>query len=75
MLLSVLSKSEKVNKDDRISSEAVRYWLEEGQELEIVNDQKYEKLNEVVEDLDQINRALKMCCSVEEVELIDEKEN
>jgi hypothetical protein len=38
--------------------------LEEGQELEVVNDSKYEKLNEVVEDIDNISRALKMCISV-----------
>jgi hypothetical protein len=29
-----------------------------------VNDAKYEKLNEVVEDIDNINRALRMCVTV-----------
>jgi hypothetical protein len=37
--------------DERISSEAIKAWLEEGQELEFVNDAKFEKLNEIVEDI------------------------
>ncbi|CDW76908.1 UNKNOWN [Stylonychia lemnae] len=60
---------------ERLSTEQIKYWLEEGQELEVVNDIKYEKLNEVVEDIDHIMRALKMCATVEEVDKIDEQEN
>ena len=47
--------------NERVNSEEVRWWLEEGQELELVNDSKYEKLNEIVDDIEAIQRALKMC--------------
>jgi len=59
----------------RLSSEQVRYWLEEGQELEVVNDAKYERLNELVEDIDNVSRALRMCSTVQEVDQIDKQEN
>ena len=61
--------------DTRINAELVRFWLEEGQELEVVNDAKYEKLNEVVEDIDNINRALRMCVTVQEIDQLDKQEN
>jgi hypothetical protein len=54
--------------DTRVNSEQVRLWLEEGQDLEVVNDAKYEKLNEVVEDIENINRVLRMCNTVQEVD-------
>lgn len=59
----------------RLNCEQVRYWLEEGQELEVVNDSKYERLNDLVEDLDNIARALRMCVTVQEVDQIDKQEN
>ena len=40
--------------NERVNSEEVRWWLEEGQELELVNDSKYEKLNEIVDDIEAI---------------------
>ena len=62
-------------KDSKVNSEQVRYWLEEGQELEVVNDAKYEKLNELVEDIDNINRVLRLCNTVQEVDQLDKQEN
>ena len=41
----------------------------------MVNDGKYERLNELVEEIDHVTRALKMCASVEEVDTIDMEEN
>jgi hypothetical protein len=55
----------------RLNAEQIRYWLEEGQELEMVNDAKYEKLNDLVEDLDNIARALRLCVTVQEVDQLD----
>jgi hypothetical protein len=68
LLLKSLSESKP---STRVHAEFIRYWLEEGQELEVVNDAKYEKLNEVVEDIDNINKTLRMCVTVQEVDQID----
>ena len=74
MLLSTLKgKPQKHNL--RINFEQVKYWLEEGQDLEVVNDQKYEKLNEVVEDIENVGRALRMCTTIQEIDQIDKQEN
>lgn len=73
LLKELLNKSR--TQTFRISSEQIRYWLEEGQELEVVNDAKYEKINEVVEDIDNITRALKMCSTIQEVDQLDKQEN
>jgi hypothetical protein len=37
----------------------------------VVNDKKYEQLSEVLDDLENIFRALKMCNTVQEVDQID----
>ena len=58
----------------RVKSEQVRHWLEEGQELEVVRDKKYEQLSEVVNDLDFIVRATRMCSTTDEVDLIEAQE-
>lgn len=58
----------------RVKSEQVRHWLEEGQELEVVRDKKYEELSEVVNDLDFIVRATRMCSKTDEVDLIEAQE-
>jgi hypothetical protein len=38
----------------------------------VVNDLKYELLSEVVEDIDLIVRASRMCSTIEEVDLIED---
>ncbi len=63
IILKILAENS-VPKDTRVNSEQVRYWLEEGQELEVVNDAKYEKLNEIVEDIDNINKVLRLCNTI-----------
>ena len=63
------------DKSARVPAENLRIWLEEGQELEVVSDPKYEKLSEAVEDLDNVARALKMCATVQEVDSLDKEEN
>jgi uncharacterized protein (UPF0147 family) len=63
IILKILAESS-VPKDTRVNSEQVRFWLEEGQELEVVNDAKYEKLNEIVEDIDNINKVLRLCNTI-----------
>ena len=40
-----------------------------------MNDAKYERLSDIVEDIDNINRALRMCVTVQEVDLLDKQEN
>ena len=40
-----------------------------------MNDAKFEKLNEIVEDIDNINRALRMCVTVQEIDQLDKQEN
>ena len=63
IILKILAENS-VPKDTRVNSEQVRFWLEEGQELEVVNDAKYEKLNEIVEDIDNINKVLRLCNTI-----------
>ena len=60
---------------ERICSEKIRFWLEEGQELELATDPKYDKLTEVVEDIDNIARSLKLCATQDEIDQIDKQEN
>jgi hypothetical protein len=63
IILKILAENSVPN-DTRVNSEQVRFWLEEGQELEVVNDAKYEKLNEIVEDIDNINKVLRLCNTI-----------
>lgn len=56
--------------DSKVNCEVVRSWLEEGQELEIVTDQKYEALTEIVDDIDSVCQALRYCNTEEEVDLV-----
>ena len=41
----------------------------------MVNDAKYERLSEIVEDIDNIVRTLRMCCTQEEIDLVEAQEN
>ncbi|TNV84393.1 hypothetical protein FGO68_gene805 [Halteria grandinella] len=75
LLIKELKSGKNFSQSERISCELVRFWLEEGQELEVVNDQKYEQLSELVEDLDHISRALKMCNTIQEVDQLDKQEH
>lgn len=46
-----------------VQSDLLRYWLEEAQELELLKDEKYDKLNDMVEDIDRVVRAMHNCAS------------
>lgn len=74
-LFKLLSQEGQAEIPERVNADHLRQWLEDGNELELVNDKKFEKLNETVDDLDWINRALKMCITQEEVDLLEKQEN
>lgn len=74
LLISELDKPF-VSDSLRINCEQIRLWLEEGQELEIVKVLKYERLSEIVEDIDNITKALRACNSLLDFEVIDRQEN
>lgn len=46
-------------KDNVVYSEMLRYWLEEAQDLELSKDDKCERLNEMVYDVDTLAKALR----------------
>jgi hypothetical protein len=51
-----------------VESEILRYWLEEGTELELTKDEKYERLNDLVEDVDEVIKIVRNCFQIQEID-------
>lgn len=51
-----------------MESEILRYWLEEGTELELTKDEKYERLNDLVEDVDEVIKIVRNCFQIQEID-------
>jgi len=63
---------EPVSSAGLLQSESLRYWLEEAQDLELSKDEKCERLNEMVEDLDNSIKAMRQCTSMAHMDKIIE---
>jgi len=46
----------------------LRYWLEEGTELDLDKDPKYERLNDYVEDIDEVIKVMRNCANDGQIE-------
>ena len=67
MIFNELDKSEETATKS-VQSDILRYWLEEGTELELTQDEKYERLSNLVDDIDEVIKALRNCMSLAQIE-------
>ena len=50
-----------------VESDILRYWLEEGTELELTKESTYERLSDLVDDIDEVIKILKSCNSSQQI--------
>ena len=68
LMLMNLSKK-KVDEEETLSCDGPKYWLEEAQLLGISEPEvKLTRLNELVEDLDNVTRASRLCMTREQLD-------
>ena len=53
-----------------VQSDIMRYWLEEGTELELAREAKYERLSDLVDDIDEVIKALRTCTTEQQMEAV-----
>jgi PHP family Zn ribbon phosphoesterase len=51
----------KDSSEKTVDSDILRYWLEEGTELELTKEAKYERLSDLVDDIDEVIKVMRNC--------------
>ena len=54
-------KNKKPENDEDISCDTPRYWFDEGITLDLVKDPTFDQLNDLVDDVDTIQKASRFC--------------